>query len=132
MFSGFHRLDTYLRGLQACKPTSLCAARLDTGLQEIPIQRVLLHPNTTSCPPGSDIVSCAHNLHIASEHRASHCFDNQLDTTCKTASLEKKVAAISTGFQCEADVKSVTIYNWQNGLFLPMLPSFPEPIKVVS
>ena len=94
------------------------------GLQDIPIQKVLIQPNsTTSCSrTGSDIVTCLHNLHI---HRSSHCFDNQLNTTCKTPGLEKYVQAISASFQSEADVKSVTIYN-------PQTPfPFPGGIKVV-
>ena len=91
------------------------------GLQDITIQKVLIQPNsTTSCSrTQSDIATCLHNLHI---HRSSHCFDNKLNTTCKTAGLEKYVQAISASFQREADVKSVTIYN-------PQTP-FPHTPKI--
>ena len=94
------------------------------GLQDITIQKVLIQPNsTTSCSrTQSDIATCLHNLHI---HRSSHCFDNKLNTTCKTAGLEKYVKAISANFQREADVKSVTIYNPQTPF-----PHTPE-IKVI-
>ena len=95
------------------------------GLQEIPIEKVFTHPkSSTSCLPGSDIASCLHNLHI---HRASHCFDNMLNTTCKAHDLDNPlVQAISVGFQSEADVKSVTIYNPE--VEFPLAPK----IKVVA
>ena len=94
------------------------------GLEEISIEKVFVTPNSTSCSPRSDIASCLHSLHI---HRPSHCFDNQLKTTCKTAGLKHgKVQAISAAFQSEADVKSVTIYNPQ--VEFPSLPT----MKVVE
>ena len=125
---------------------------ISSGLQEINIKEVILHPKprpaidlclldsesesclnqevesqpnpSTSCLPGSDIASCLHNLHI---HRASHCFDNMLNTTCKAHDLDNPlVQAISVGFQSEADVKSVTIYNPE--VEFPLAPK----IKVVA
>ena len=130
----------------------LLLSLISSGLQDINIKEVQLHPKpppaidlclldsdsescldqeaetqpnpSTSCTPGSDIASCLHNLHI---HRASHCFDNRLNTTCKAQDLDNPlVQAISVGFQSEADVKSVTIYNPE--VDFPLAP----PIKVVA
>ena len=97
------------------------------GLQELPIQEVLIRPKPT-CLPGPDLNACVHNLHI---NRGSHCFDKQLATTCKAAGREETVPAISASFQSEVDVKSVTIYNPPRPSHPLPLFSLPEPIKVV-